>query len=104
VLTSLVAAIALHKGNVWMELRGWSPRYYSEELKREIGKRLRKKVFFAAYPMLSHERLVQEWQEQGFAPDVLDDVFHGDAYEAHELEGQPGTFMIYERRENRGAR
>jgi hypothetical protein len=77
---SEMIAIALHKANVWMELHGWSPRYYPEELKREIGKRLRKKVFFAAdYPMLSHGKLVQEWQEQGFAQDVLDDVFHGNA-------------------------
>lgn len=55
-------------------------RYFSDELKREIGKRLRKRVFFGAdYPMLSHERLADEWREQGFAPDVLDDVFHGNA-------------------------
>jgi uncharacterized protein len=73
-------AVALHKGNVWMELHGWAPRYFPDELKREIGKRLRKRVFFAAdYPMLSHERLVTEWREQGLASDVLDDVFHGNA-------------------------
>ena len=77
---SEMIAIALHKANVWMELHGWSPRYYPEELKREIGRRLRKKVFFAAdYPMLSHDRLVDEWQQQGFSSEVLDDVFHGNA-------------------------
>jgi uncharacterized protein len=77
---SEMLAIALHKGNVWMELHGWSPRYFSDELKREIGKRLRKRVFFGAdYPMLSHERLVDEWREQGFSADVLDDVFHNNA-------------------------
>ena len=37
-------------------------------------------VFFGAdYPMLRHERLVEEWREQGFADDVLDDVFSGNA-------------------------
>jgi hypothetical protein len=77
---SEMIAIALHKANVWMELHGWSPRYYSDELKREIGKRLRKKVFFGAdYPMLGHERLVGEWREQGFSAEVLDDVFSGNA-------------------------
>ncbi|KRB82355.1 hypothetical protein ASE00_09800 [Sphingomonas sp. Root710] len=75
---SEMIAIALHKGNVWMELHGWSPRYFSDELKREISKRLRKKTFFAAdYPMLTHERLVKEWREEGFESDVLDDVFSG---------------------------
>ncbi|MFD2473634.1 amidohydrolase family protein [Amycolatopsis silviterrae] len=73
-------AVALHKANVWMELHGWSPRYFPEELKREIGKRLRKRVFFGAdYPMLGHERLVAEWRAQGFSPDVLEDVFSGNA-------------------------
>ena len=77
---SEMLAIALHKANVWMELHGWAPRYYPEELRREIGGRLRKKTLFAAdYPMLSHERLVNEWREQGFAADVLDDVFSGNA-------------------------
>lgn len=77
---SEMLAIALHKSNVYMELHGWAPRYFPEELKREIAKRLRKRVFFGAdYPMLSHERLVEEWREQGFADDVLDDVFSGNA-------------------------
>lgn len=63
-----------------LELHGWSPRYYSDELKREIAKRLRKRVFYGAdYPMSSHERLVGEWREQGFADDVLDDIFHRNA-------------------------
>lgn len=77
---SEMIAVALHKANVYLELHGWSPRHYPEELKREISRRLRKRVLFAAdYPMLSHERLVEEWREQGYAPDVLDDVFHGNA-------------------------
>jgi hypothetical protein len=29
--------------------------------------------------MLSHERLVAEWREQGYPADVLDDVFTGNA-------------------------
>jgi predicted TIM-barrel fold metal-dependent hydrolase len=77
---SEMIAVALHKANVFLELHGWSPRYYPDELKREIGKRLRKRVFFGAdYPMLSHEHLADEWRAQGFAPDVLDDVFHRNA-------------------------
>ncbi len=77
---SEMIAIALHKANVRLELHGWSPRYFPDELTREISRRLRKKVLFAAdYPMLGHDRLVAEWQEKGFAPDVLEDVFHGNA-------------------------
>jgi predicted TIM-barrel fold metal-dependent hydrolase len=77
---SEMIAIALHKANVWMELHGWSPRYFPDELKHEIGRRLRKKVLFGAdYPMLGHKRLEDEWRAQGFAPDVLEDVFRNNA-------------------------
>ena len=77
---SEMIAIALHKANVWMELHGWSPRYFSDELKREIARRLRKKTFFGAdYPMLGHGRLAREWAEQGFDQDVLEDVFFRNA-------------------------
>lgn len=39
-----------------------------------------KKIFFAVdYPMLTHERLVNEWRELGFSSEVLDDVFSGNA-------------------------
>jgi predicted TIM-barrel fold metal-dependent hydrolase len=77
---SEMIAVALHKANVWLELHGWSPRHYPEELRREIPRRLRRKVLFAAdYPMLDHEVLVDEWRDLGYAPEVLDDVFHGNA-------------------------
>ena len=29
-------AVLLHKPNVWCELHGWSPKFFTEELKREI--------------------------------------------------------------------
>ena len=52
----------------------------TDELKRVIGKRLRKKVFFGAdSPMRGHERLVNDWREQGYSSEVLDDVFSGNA-------------------------
>ncbi|MFG1925280.1 amidohydrolase family protein [Cryptosporangium sp. NPDC048952] len=77
---SEMIAVALHKANVWMELHGWAPRYFPDELRHEIKKRLRKKVLFGAdYPMLSHERIVTEWREQGYSDEVLDGVFSGNA-------------------------
>jgi len=77
---SEMIAVLLHKGNVWQELHGWSPKYYTPELKREIARRLKDKVMFAAdYPMLSYERLVREWREEGYSDEVLENVFHRNA-------------------------
>jgi predicted TIM-barrel fold metal-dependent hydrolase len=33
---SEMIAVLLHKPNVWHELHGWSPKYFTDELKRDI--------------------------------------------------------------------
>ena len=79
---SEMIAVLLHKGNVWQELHGWAPKYFTPELKYEIARRLKNKVMFAAdYPMLSYERLVGEWYAEGYSDDILQRVFHENAEE-----------------------
>ena len=47
-------AVALPKPHVFIDLSGWAPRYIPEELVREAGGRLRKKVLFGSdYPYIS---------------------------------------------------
>jgi len=68
-------AILLHKTSVWYELHGWSPRYFAADLKQEIGRRLQDRVMFGAdYPLLSYERLLQDWRGEGYGEAVLDKV------------------------------
>lgn len=69
-------AVLNHKANVYNELSGWSPKYFSESLKREIGGRLQDKFMFGSdYPALTHERLFADWEKSGFKPEVLDKVY-----------------------------
>ena len=73
-------AILLHKTSVWYELHGWSPRYFTPDLKLEIGRRLQDRVMFGAdYPLLSYERLLAEWHAEGYGEDVLDKVLRRNA-------------------------
>ncbi len=73
-------AVVLHKGNIWYELHGWSPKHHPPELKYEIARRLQDRVMFAAdYPMLTYERLVRDWRDQGYTEEVLEKVFHRNA-------------------------
>jgi predicted TIM-barrel fold metal-dependent hydrolase len=73
-------AILLHKPNVWYEVHGWSPRYFTPDLKTEIGRRLQDRVMFGAdYPMFAYERLIADWRAEGYGEDVLDKVFYGNA-------------------------
>jgi hypothetical protein len=69
-------AVLMHKRNIWYEVHGWSPKYFAQDLKHEIPRRLRERVMFGAdYPLFTYERLVRDWRGEGFADDVLADVF-----------------------------
>ena len=73
-------AVMLHKPNVWSELHGWSPKYLTDALKREIRTRLKERVMFGAdYPLFRYERLVEDWRGLGYDEAVLERVFHRNA-------------------------
>jgi predicted TIM-barrel fold metal-dependent hydrolase len=73
-------AVLMHKRNIWYELHGWSPKYFAPDLKHEIPRRLRERVMFGAdYPLFTYERLTRDWRSEGYADDVLDDVFRNNA-------------------------
>jgi uncharacterized protein len=73
-------AVLLHKRNIWYEVHGWSPKYFTSDLKHEIPRRLRERVMFGAdYPLFTYERLVRDWRSEGYAEDVLEDVFVNNA-------------------------
>ncbi len=73
-------AVLMHKRNIWYEVHGWSPKYFTPDLKHEIPRRLRDRVMFGAdYPLFTYERLVGDWRSEGYAEDVLEDVFVNNA-------------------------
>lgn len=75
-------AVMLHKPNVWAELHGWSPKYLTEPLRRDIARRLKRRVMFGAdYPLFRYERLVEDWRNLGFDQEVLEGVLHRNAEE-----------------------
>jgi uncharacterized protein len=73
-------AVLLHKPNVWYELHGWSPKYFSDALKRDIPRRLKNRVMFGGdYPLFTYERLVSDWRSLDYDDVVLEQVMHGNA-------------------------
>ena len=75
-----MTAVALHKGNVFWELSGWAPKYYPPSLRTDIRGRLREKIMFGTdHPSLPFERILREWDELGFADEVMHHVFHSNA-------------------------
>jgi uncharacterized protein len=61
-------AIATHKANVYLDLSGYSPKYFPPQLVRALGRQLRRKALFGTdYPYIQLDR----W-EQDFAALDLD--------------------------------
>jgi uncharacterized protein len=73
-------ATLLHKSNIWYEVHGWSPKYFTDDLKREIGKRLQDRILFGGdYPLFTYERLRNDWIDLGYPDVILNKVFHQNA-------------------------
>jgi hypothetical protein len=73
-------AVLMHKRNIWYDLHGWSPKYFTADLKHEIPRRLRERILFGAdYPLFTYERLVRDWRNEGYSEEVLAAVFHDNA-------------------------
>jgi predicted TIM-barrel fold metal-dependent hydrolase len=73
-------AILLHKANVSYEVHGWSPKYFTPALKKEIGGRLQDRVMFGwDWPTLTLERLMDDWRGLGYSDEVYEKVFRKNA-------------------------
>ena len=50
-------SVATHKANVYIDLSGWSPKYFPPQLVRQLGGPLRHKVLFGSdFPVISPDR------------------------------------------------
>jgi uncharacterized protein len=73
-------AVLLHKANVSYELHGWSPKYLTPALKKEIRGRLQDRVMFGGdFPVLGYERIVGDWIAEGYPDEILDKLFFRNA-------------------------
>ena len=85
--TEELIAVALHKGNVSIDISGWGPKYIPAPLKHDMQRRLQDKVMFGSdYPGWSAGQCCDEWEMQGFKPAVIDKLFHGNAIRILKLE------------------
>ncbi len=65
-------AVATHKPNVYIDLSGWSPRYFPPQLVRQANSRLRHKVLFGSdYPVITPDRWLRDIEELDLKPEVL---------------------------------
>jgi uncharacterized protein len=54
-------AVATHKHNTWIDLSGWSPKYFPESLVRAANSYLKTRVLFGSdYPLLTPDRWLRD--------------------------------------------
>ena len=64
-------SIATHKANVYIDLSGWSPKYFPPQLVRAANTLLKTKVLFGSdYPLLRPDRWVRDFE----ALEIKDEV------------------------------
>jgi predicted TIM-barrel fold metal-dependent hydrolase len=55
-------AVLRHKGNVYMDLSGWAPKYFPESIVHNANTLIQDKVFFGSdFPVLTPERWLSEF-------------------------------------------
>ncbi len=65
-------SIATHKANVFIDLSGWSPRYFPESLVRLSNNVLSKKVLFGTdFPLITPEKWLKAFRELPIKEEVV---------------------------------
>jgi uncharacterized protein len=64
-------SICLHKENVWIDLSGWSPKYFPPQLVQYANTQLRGKMLFGSdFPLLTPDRWLADFEQAPFRDDV----------------------------------
>ncbi len=64
-------SVALHKKQVYIDLSGWSPKYFPPQLVRYANTQLRDRVLFGSdYPMITPDRWLADFEKAEFKDEV----------------------------------
>ena len=73
-------SIATHKANVYIDLSGWSPKYFPPQLVRAANRQLSTKVLFGTdYPYIELDRWRRDFETLDMKPEVLPLIFKDNA-------------------------
>jgi len=64
-------SVATHKPQVYIDLSGWSPKYFPPQLVQYANTLLKHKVLFGTdYPLLTPDRWIADFEKLDIKPDV----------------------------------
>jgi predicted TIM-barrel fold metal-dependent hydrolase len=73
-------SIATHKANVFIDLSGWSPKYFPPQLVKAANSMLRGKVLFGSdFPVIQVDRWMKDFENLDIKPEVAPLIFKQNA-------------------------
>ncbi|MGP6177066.1 amidohydrolase family protein [Microbacterium sp. A196] len=73
-------SVATHKHNTWIDLSGWSPKYFPAELVRYANSLLKKRVLFGSdFPLITPDRWLKDVEQTALKPEVMPGILKGNA-------------------------
>ena len=76
-------SVCLHKPNVYIDLSGWSPKYFPPQLVQYANTQLKTKMLFGSdFPLIYPDRWIADFKGAGFRPEVHDLILKQNAVKA----------------------
>lgn len=73
-------SVATHKPNTWIDLSGWSPKYFPENLVSHANSLLRSRILFGSdFPLLTPERWMRDAEKTSLKPEVMPGILKDNA-------------------------
>ena len=73
-------SVATHKHNTWIDLSGWSPKYFPAELVRYANSILKNRVLFGSdFPLLTPDRWIRDAEQTALKPEVMPGILKDNA-------------------------
>lgn len=73
-------SVATHKHNTWIDLSGWSPKYFPAQLVRAANSFLRDRVLFGSdFPLLTPDRWLRDVEETTLKPEIMPGIVRDNA-------------------------
>jgi predicted TIM-barrel fold metal-dependent hydrolase len=73
-------SVATHKHNTWIDLSGWSPKYFPESLVRAANTYLKDRILFGTdYPLLTPDRWLRDVEQTALRPESMPAILKDNA-------------------------
>jgi predicted TIM-barrel fold metal-dependent hydrolase len=83
-------SVALHKPQVYIDLSGWSPKYFPPQLVQYANTLLRDKMLFGSdFPMITPDRWLADFEKIDIKPSVRPLILKDNAVRLFGLEAKP---------------